>query len=107
MTVPPPADDPISKSSNASFSAATEETFSPEEARLFELLDRYLNSLHSGDLVSRSVLVERHPALAKWMRCIELLDRLAPEGLAQEDEASEAAPVTGQAFGKYVLLEEI
>ena len=37
----------------------------PDEARLFEFLERYLDSVHSGDLVSRSVLIERHPELAQ------------------------------------------
>jgi eukaryotic-like serine/threonine-protein kinase len=85
------------------------EPLSPEEARLFEVLDRYLNSLHAGDLPSRSVLIERHPALAKWARYLELLDRLAPESAAGgEDERSprptDASP---QPFGKYQLQAEI
>ncbi len=62
-------------------SAAAAEVPTPEDVRLFEFLERYLDSLHSGDVVSRSVLIERHPELAKCVRCIELLDRLAPERL--------------------------
>ena len=49
----------------------------PDEARLFEYLERYLESLHSGDLASRSALIERNPELARWVRCLELLDRRA------------------------------
>lgn len=79
---------------------------SAEEARLLELMERYLDSLQSGDLDSRSVLIERHPELAKWLRCLELLDRLAPEpdAAAKTPEKTSAAP---QPFGKYELLEEI
>src|ERR1700678_2166882 len=76
----------------------------PEEARLFEFLERYLDSLHSGDVVSRSMLIERHPELARCVRCIELLDRLAPERLTSDAPAQSATP---QSFGKYELLEEI
>lgn len=81
----------------------------PDEARLFEFLERYLNSLHSGDLASRSVLIDRHPELAQFMRCIELLDRLAPdESAARGDKfPAEPRPATPQPFGKYELLEEI
>jgi serine/threonine protein kinase len=79
----------------------------PDEARMLEFLERYLDSLHSGDLASRSVLIERHPELAQWIRCIELLDRLAPDATlpyVEQPAAQEAAP---QPFGKYELLEEI
>jgi eukaryotic-like serine/threonine-protein kinase len=81
----------------------------PDEARLFEFLERYLNSVHSGDLASRSVLIERHPELAQFIRCIELLDRLAPDAPAVKAErpAAEHKPATPQPFGKYELLEEI
>lgn len=65
---------------NDESAAAAAEVPTPEEARLFEFLERYLDSLHSGDVVSRSVLIERHPELARCVRCIELLDRLARNG---------------------------
>ena len=68
----------------------------PDEARLFEFLERYLNSLHSGDLASRSVLIERHPELGQFVRCIELLDRLAPDApvrtMALADQVPAAVP---------------
>jgi hypothetical protein len=85
------------------------EELSPEDAEAFELLDRYLNSLHEGDLLSRSALMERHPALFKWMRSLELLDRLAPEGLGRrprpDDQPLRAADAAPQPFGRYELLE--
>jgi eukaryotic-like serine/threonine-protein kinase len=87
------------------------EELSPEDAEAFELLDRYLNSLHEGDLLSRSALMERHPALFKWMRSLELLDRLAPEGLGHrprpDDQPLRPADAAPQPFGRYELLEEI
>ena len=84
----------------------------PDEARMLEFLERYLDSLHSGDLASRSVLIERHPELARWIHCIELLDRLAPENppVQHEKVAAQREPLqkeTAQPFGKYELLEEI
>src|SRR5580692_1325855 len=88
-------------------SAAAAEVPTPEEVRLFEFLERYLDSLHSGDVVSRSVLIERHPELAKCVRCIELLDRLAPERPAAKTTEASVQPATPQAFCKYELLEEI
>jgi eukaryotic-like serine/threonine-protein kinase len=87
--------------------SAAAEVPTPEEVRLFEFLERYLDSLHSGDVVSRSVLIERHPELAKCVRCIELLDRLAPERPAAKTTEASVQPATPQAFGKYELLEEI
>jgi serine/threonine-protein kinase len=91
--------------------SAKEDVSVPDEAQLFEFLERYLESLHSGDLASRSVLIERNPELARWVRCLELLDRLAPESAAaQKDEPAQgpgAPPMTPQPFGKYELFEEI
>jgi serine/threonine protein kinase len=85
-----------------------EEVLTPDDAELFAVLERYLGSLHSGDLASRSVLLERHPSLAKWVRYLELLDRLAPDrpadALPADRQKAEMAP---QPFGKYELLGEI
>ena len=83
----------------------------PDEADLFEFLERYLDSLHSGDVGSRTVLIERHPELARCVRCIELLDRLAPDAPERPkprySRRAEHKPATPQPFGKYELLEEI
>src|ERR1700690_594080 len=88
----------------------SEETLPQEDAELFAVLDRYLSSLHGGDLPSRSVLLERHPSLVKWGRYLELLDQLAPEGSPgprqpadQPRRTEEAEP---QPFGKYELRGE-
>jgi eukaryotic-like serine/threonine-protein kinase len=91
--------------------APPEAVLPPEDAKLFELLDRYLSSLHGGDLPSRSVLIERHPDLAKWVRHLELLDRLAPDETIvdrrAEDQPLRASDAPPQPFGKYELLGEI
>jgi serine/threonine protein kinase len=88
---------------------ASAEPLSAEEAELFAVLDRYLDSLHEGDLPSRSVLIERHPALAKWARSLELLDRLAPVSADKEEDERSPRPsqASPQPFGKYQLLAEI
>jgi len=91
---------------------SSQEALTPEDAELFAVLDRYMSSLHEGDLPSKSVLIERHPSLAKFARYLELLDRLAPERPAVDRSASpderppqdESAP---QPFGKYQLLGEL
>ncbi len=79
---------------------------SDDERRLFALLERYVDSLESGDLDSRSGLIERHPDAARLMRCLELLDRLAPEPSAAPPgrASADAAP---QSFGRYELVAEI
>jgi len=89
-----------------------EEVLTPEDAELFAVLDRYLSSLHGGDLPTRSVLLQRHPSLAKWVRYLELLDRLAPEETvadhpSPQDQQPGRADAEPQPFGKYQLLGEL
>jgi serine/threonine protein kinase len=89
----------------------SEETLPQEDAELFAVLDRYMSSLHEGDLPSRSVLLERHPSLVKWVRYLELLDQLAPEGSPGErqpaDQPRRTEDAEPQPFGKYELRGEI
>src|SRR5580698_1112699 len=90
---------------------APDEALSPDDAALFAMLEHYMSSLHQGDLLSRSVMIDGNPALAKWMRYLELLDRLAPDRTAVDAASSERLPAMSemapQPFGKYQLLEEI
>ena len=99
----------------------------PEEtdARLFEVLDRYVESLHRADAPTRSQLLTRHPELRGLLECLNGLDSLVPPPPAQDWDATiEAAPtlVFGngrggepaesrgpacRVFGKYELLGEI
>ena len=53
------------------------------------------------------MIIERHPELARCVRCIELLDRLAPERPPANRRNAAAQSSTPQSFGKYELLEEI
>jgi predicted Ser/Thr protein kinase len=89
----------------------TGEALPPEDAELFAVLDRYMSSLHGGDLASRTVLLQRHPSLAQWVRHLELLDRLAPEGrpgdVQTADQPRRTEDAAPQPFGKYELRGEI
>ncbi|HEV7998345.1 MAG TPA: serine/threonine-protein kinase [Planctomycetaceae bacterium] len=88
----------------------SEETLPQEDAELFAVLDRYMSSLHEGDLPSRSVLLERHPSLVKWVRYLELLDQLAPESSGERqpaDQPRRTEDAEPQPFGKYELRGEI
>ncbi len=84
-----------------------EDAASPDELRLFQLLDRYLASLQSGDFESRTTMLKRHPELARWMRCLELLDRLGPEREPANSAASPSEFLALEPFGKYELQGEI
>ena len=77
--------------------------FSPEEQKQFELLDHYMELLHSGNYQSRSLLLEEHPEFLELLSCIESLDSLAITPV--ENRSKEQAPL--REFGKYELLEEI
>lgn len=100
-----PESEPVARGATA---AAPE-----DHERLFSVLDRYLEQLHAGDVASRSGLVEAHPEFTRWLRCLELLERLAPPSPITIDERPhvqppvDGAPSASQPFGKYELLDEI
>ncbi len=77
--------------------------FSEEEQKQFELLDQYMELLHSGNYQSRSLLLEEHPEFLELLSCLESLDSLAVAPL--ESCPKEQSPP--REFGKYELLEEI
>lgn len=90
-------------------------TATPEEERLFTVLDAYVASLQSGDDAPADVdlpdaVVERYPELAGMLDCLDSLEsvRTTWSGIAQP-APTVAAPAadTGRAFGEYDLLEEI
>lgn len=87
--------------------AQAEEFTSAEEAKLFELMDRYLESLHKGDVGSRSDVFEKHPELSGWLRRLELVDRLAPPQTAAWTPENPDVTAVPQPFGKYELLGEV
>jgi hypothetical protein len=53
--------------------APDNEQLSQDDQKLFELLDRYVSSLHEGDVSSLSGLIERHPELVGLMECLDSL----------------------------------
>jgi serine/threonine-protein kinase len=90
----------------------------PEDPRLAELLDQYVEALQAGQSPDRSRLLADHPELADLVHCLDSLHELArhtrgeappqPEAVTLFDPA--AAPwvegTPGQ-FGNFELLEEI
>lgn len=78
-------------------------SFSDEEQQHFELLDKYMELLHSGNYQSRSLLLEEHPEFLEFLTCLESLDSLAIAPI--ENRKKEKTPP--REFGKYELLEEI
>lgn len=107
-----------------------DETVPEQDRQLFQMLDRYVELLHSGDVNSRSQLLDRQPELAELLGCLDTLEMLAPSpepDWQQPAESDADAPTlaleSGSAttktssstirakpsrqFGKYELLAEI
>jgi len=92
-----------------------------EQQEVFNLLDDYLQRLHSGEPPDRAMLLQDHPELASSLDCLDVLEDIAPARLPEPAAApaSEAAlssetigyqPPTGEMprdFGAYELLGEI
>jgi serine/threonine protein kinase len=74
------------QSSPIDHDAPHDEQLSPQEQKLFEQLDRYVSSLHAGDINSLSGLIERHPELADLMGCLDSLEILAPTEIAEKND---------------------
>jgi len=49
----------------------------PDE-QLFDVLDRYMQLLHSDGIAARADLIAAHPQLAELLRCLDELESLAP-----------------------------
>jgi len=87
----------------------------PDELRRFELLNNYMELLHSGDYASRSVLLEEHPEFLELLGCLESLDSLAipfsehSKNTVEQNSINSVAYNTTEPrpFGKYELQEEI
>ncbi len=85
----------------------------PDDAQHADILDDYLRRLHAGERPDRDRLLSEHPELDSALNCLELLDRIAPHGIAPghiepsgDDPQTQASQVLGD-FGQYELLEEI
>lgn len=97
-----------------------------DDERLFVLLNRYVDLLHSDDVPSRSTLFVMHPELRELLAALESLDHLAPPPdaprarrvpldeipetiLGAERPAVVPAPdePPRREFGKFTLFEEV
>ena len=75
------------------------------DERLFELLDRYVSSLHAHDVNTRSGLFRRHPELTELLGYLDSLDSLAPAQVTDFGKALDTESLAD--FGKYELLAEV
>ncbi|HKD38138.1 MAG TPA: serine/threonine-protein kinase [Pirellulales bacterium] len=108
----------------------------PDDARLCQVLDRYLEAIHSGDDAACAALLREHPEISPWTSQLGALDRLSVgqsnrDGVHRRDRNSPMMPpgpqettpwfgpdssnndvaidksqILGQTFGNYELLEE-
>ena len=62
--------------------------------------------MHAGEAPDRDRLLREHPQLGSALDCLELLERMAPQGACPQTQADAAAQALGD-FGDYELLEEI
>src|SRR5262245_10619348 len=89
----------------------------PEEERLFAVLDAYVASLQTGDEAAADVdlpneLVEKYPELAGMLDCLDSLESVRSSWSGDAPRADSPTVIAGngeagKAFGEYDLLEEI
>src|SRR5262245_5708108 len=89
----------------------------PEEDRLFAVLDAYVASLQTGDEAAADVdlpdeLVEKFPELAGMLDCLDSLESVRASWSGDAPRADSPTILArngevGRAFGEYDLLEEI
>jgi serine/threonine-protein kinase len=82
----------------------------------FDALDAYLQRLHAGEAVDREAFLREHPELASAVKCLDVLENLAPpaEGKVsnlqeKSSDLQEIIPpaVFPRSFGHYELLGEL
>ncbi|MEZ6044632.1 MAG: protein kinase [Planctomycetaceae bacterium] len=92
------------------------DSFSPDELKLFELLNQYVEGQHSQDMESCSNLMVEHPRLQELYRCLNDLDTLAPESVSIGNSEPVSQPLVDNLTSSmlqelwienYELLEEI
>ena len=85
----------------------------PEDERLIELLDSYLEQLQAGKRPDREKLLRENPELKSALQCLEALEGMASEPAHPSDAASHTAEFPSSVtilpcdFGAYELLEEV
>ncbi len=84
-----------------------------DDAGEAELLNRYLGELQAGGRPDRGALLRDHPELASALRCLEVLEDMAPLPVGEDgsgEEIAVAQALQGELprdFGAYELLGEI
>ncbi len=86
----------------------------PDDAGAAELLNRYLAKLQAGGRPDRAAFLRDHPELASALRCLEVLEDMAPLPVGEDGLEAEIAAAWQSAqgelprdFGAYELLHEI
>ena len=83
----------------------------PQDVVEFSALEEYLNRLQAGEQPDREQLLRDHPNLESALRCLEVLDAIAPEeDLSEESDEPSLSSIFSQLprdFGGFELLEEI
>jgi predicted Ser/Thr protein kinase len=79
-----------------------------DDRQLVELLDAYLERLHTGQVVDREGLLAAHPGLGPLLDCLDALDSIAAVAAPPPDHtATETTDRLPRDFGSYKLLREI
>lgn len=115
-------------SSSPSTGDTDSDSFSDDEHKLFDSLNRYVNSLHTSDVQSASHVFQQHPELKELLNCLDGLECLAlpieinpsdsdvdglgstvlvQDGDPPKPESAHAGSPSLGAFGRFELLEEI
>ncbi|MFZ5830529.1 MAG: serine/threonine-protein kinase [Planctomycetota bacterium] len=80
----------------------------PADPDDLEVLEAYLAELHAGGPISRDAILARRPDLASLLRCLDVLEGLAPSRSDKTfSAASDATECFPRCFGSYELLGEI
>ncbi len=83
---------------------------SPEEAAELAALEEYLERLQAGGSPQREQILSAHPGLRSALRCLEVLEGIAPGGFGEPlDGEGCGSTVLGlpRDFGNYELIEEL
>ncbi len=83
----------------------------PQDVVEFSALEEYLNRLQAGEQPDREQLLRDYPNLESALRCLEVLDAMAPEEeFSEEADELSLSSIFSQLprdFGGFELLEEI
>ncbi|MAT15975.1 MAG: serine/threonine protein kinase [Planctomyces sp.] len=92
------------------------ESFTDDERKLFDLLNKYVEGHHAHDDESRSTMMVSHPRMQELFRCLDDLHTLAPESSVTIADGPDSEPVVDNLTSSmlkelwienYELIEEI